>query len=98
MQDTYHGNEQKSFEELKIYPLKTLALETKLPEEEFYEYDPNQINLKINIWRKGIQSLNEEEYLKPTVIKINKEAPMQELMSVLSRKYDVPVEFMIVLK
>lgn len=41
MQDTYHGNEQKSFEELKIYPLKTLALETKLPEEEFYEYDPN---------------------------------------------------------
>lgn len=41
MQDTYHGNEQKSFEELKIYPLKTLALETKLPDEEFYEYDPN---------------------------------------------------------
>lgn len=36
--------------------------------------------------------------MKPTVIKINKEAQMSELMSFLSRKYDVPVEFMIVLK
>ena len=44
----------KSFEELKIYPLKTLALETKLESEVFTDYDPNQINLKLNIWRKGI--------------------------------------------
>lgn len=54
MQDTYMGNEAKSFEELKIYPLKTLVLETKFAHEEFYEYDPNKINLKINVWRKGI--------------------------------------------
>lgn len=73
------GNEAKSFEELKIYPLKTLALETKFPHEDFYEYDPNQINLKINIWRKGIQSLNEEESLKPEIVKINKEAQMKDL-------------------
>jgi len=68
MQDTYTGGEYKSFEELKIYPLKTLALETKLQDESFTEYDPNQINIKLNQWKKGILSLNEEDSHKPGVV------------------------------
>ena len=32
MLDTYTGRENKSFDELKIYPLKTLALEVKTDE------------------------------------------------------------------
>lgn len=92
------GHESQSFEELKIYPLKTLALETKQPHEVFYEYDPNQINIKINAWRKGIQSLNEEESLRPEIVKINKEAPMQEFAQLLSNQYSIPVEFLAVMK
>lgn len=41
MQDTYTGGEHKSFEDLKIYPFKTLALEIKTQEESFTDYDPN---------------------------------------------------------
>lgn len=60
MQDTYSGQELRTFDDLKIYPLKTLALETKLEHESFEDYDPNLINLKINVWGKGITTLNEE--------------------------------------
>lgn len=98
MQETYTGIEDRCFEELKIYPLKTLALETKTDSEVFYDYDPNQINLKINNWRKGIQSLNEAEYLKPQIIKISKEASMQELIQILSHNYNIPTEFIGVMK
>ena len=41
MLDTYTGREQETLEVLKIYPMKTLALEEKLTEEAFTEYDPN---------------------------------------------------------
>jgi hypothetical protein len=41
LQGTYTGGENKVFEQLKIYPLKTLALEIKDPGTEFVDYDPN---------------------------------------------------------
>ena len=47
-------------EVLKIYPLKTLALEEKSDMEEFEDYDPNQIIVKVNKWREGITSLIDE--------------------------------------
>ena len=52
MLDTYTGRELESFEVLKIYPMKTLVLEEKKSEDEFEEYDPNSIIVKINIWRE----------------------------------------------
>ena len=54
MLDTYTGRELDSLEVLKIYPMKTLALEEKLDEDVFEEYDPNSMVIKVNIWREGI--------------------------------------------
>ena len=54
MMDTYSGREAESLEVLKIYPMKTLALESKLCGNAFSEYDPTQMVVKINVWRKGI--------------------------------------------
>lgn len=65
MLDTYTGRENDSLEVLKIYPMKTLAFEEKQPSQVFEEYDPNQMVVKVNVWRDGIQSLS-EDVLKPT--------------------------------
>lgn len=91
MQETYTGKEDGTFEALHIFPLKTLALETKKPEEDFEENDPNQITLKIIMWRKGITILDDDN-LKPTRIKISKEETMADLMKKLSEKYEIPIE------
>jgi hypothetical protein len=61
MLDTYTSRENETFEVLKIYPMKTLALEEKDDEDMFEEYDPNAIVVKINTWRGGLNSLTEEE-------------------------------------
>jgi len=87
----------KTFDELKIYPLKTLALEIKQEHENFEDYDPNLINLKINSWKTGITTLNEESLI-PTIIKISKDAPMTELIRKLSILVNIPFEFLIVMK
>lgn len=49
MMDIYTKKEE-TLEILKIYPMKTLALETKLENKSFMDYDPNQMMLKINVW------------------------------------------------
>ena len=97
MQETYTGSENQTFEELKIFPLKTLALETKRSDEMFEEYDPNQIVLKINTWRRHLKILDEENLL-PVRIKISKEETMNELLSRLSTQFEVPLEHLKVFK
>ena len=69
MLDTYTGRENESLQQLKIYPMRTLALEEKLEEEAFEEYDPNSIQIKINFWRPGLEALT-EEVLQPVEIKV----------------------------
>jgi hypothetical protein len=56
---------------LKIYPLKTLLLEEKEEEQVFEEYDPESIEVKVNFWRLGMESLTEDG-LKPEHIKVKK--------------------------
>ena len=97
MQETYTGKEQESFLALHIFPLKTLALETKKPEEQFEENDPNMITLKVNIWRRNITILDEEN-LGPTRIKISKEETMENLMAKISEEYKIPVDKLSIFK
>lgn len=57
MLDTYEGREDLSLELLKIYPMKTLALEEKKSSEDTWEaYDPTQMQISLSCWRPGIQS------------------------------------------
>jgi ubiquitin carboxyl-terminal hydrolase 47 len=97
MQETYTGKENQTFEELSIFPLKTLALETKKPEESFEELDPNQITLKVNKWIRGLTILDEDN-LKPLRIKISKEETMEQLIEKLSNISEIPVENLRVFK
>lgn len=97
MQETYTNKENQTFEELSIFPLKTLAMETKKPDESFEELDPNQITLKANIWKWGLTILDEDN-LKPTRIKISKEETMEQLIEKLSKISEIPVDNLRVFK
>lgn len=54
MMETYTGLEQETLETLRIYPMKTLIIEQRLPGAVFEEYDPTSMVLKINLWRPDI--------------------------------------------
>ena len=44
MMDTYEGREDLTLEQLKIYPMKTLALEERATKESPFEpYDPTKM-------------------------------------------------------
>ena len=83
MLDTYTNREDETLESLKIYPMKTLALEEKDDEEMFEEYDPNQIIVKINKWNRQLIS-QAEVTSKATNIKVQKDELMSNFMQELS--------------
>lgn len=78
MLDTYDSRENETLEVLRIYPMKTLALEEKMPGEQFEIYDPTQMIIKINLWREGLLSLS-EEILKPTKIRVKQDMTIEDL-------------------
>ena len=48
MLDTYQGREDLTLEQLKIYPMKTLALEKRETEDQPWEaYDPNLMEIRL---------------------------------------------------
>lgn len=52
MLDTYEGREDLTLEQLKIYPMKTLALEHRQSTDLSWEiYDPTKMTIKIVTWR-----------------------------------------------
>lgn len=83
MLDSYTGRENDSLQQLKIYPMKTLSLEEKLPEEVFEDYDANVMQIKVNFWRRGLQALT-EEVLKPVEIKVKKDMSMRDFLTYLA--------------
>lgn len=51
----------KTFDDLKIKNFKNFIVEIKKPEEEFQDYDPKNITVKVNLWRENIESLEEKD-------------------------------------
>lgn len=97
MLDTYANRENESLEVLKIYPMKTLALEEKLPSDSFEDYDPNQMVVKINLWRQGILSLS-EDVLKPRQLKVMKDTLMKDFISIVAEQFNISAENIVLLK
>ena len=83
MLDTFTGRESESLRELKIYPMKTLVLEEKLPAEAFEEYDPNSMLIKVNFWRPNLEALNEKE-LRPIELKVKNDMSMRDFVTLLA--------------
>ena len=88
MMETYTGQEDYNLESLRIYPMKTLLLEQKSATEDFKDYDPTSMVLKINIHRDGLTSLA-EDVLKPVHLSVPKDLPMSEFLLLLSSRFSM---------
>jgi hypothetical protein len=55
MLDTYEDREDMTLEQLKIYPMKTLALEQRLSiDQQWEKYDPNLMEIRVTFWTPKI--------------------------------------------
>lgn len=88
MLDTYTGRENETLEVLKIYPMKSLALEEKEDDDMFEEYDANQITVKIIKWQNGL-SQQGELTLNASNMKIQKDLLMRDFMAILSKEFNI---------
>lgn len=91
MTDSYTNKENFTLEELKIKNFKSFIIEYKFDNEVFIEYDPNKIELKICLWKEGINSLEEKE-LKPFKILISQNAILEELIIKIEENTGIPKE------
>jgi len=91
MQEPYTGREKITLEELRIYPQKALALEIKKDEESFEEFDPLQMQVKLNLWRPNIVVL-EEAALKPQKVMLKKTEKLSLIMKQLGKITNIPAD------
>ena len=83
--ETYQGKEDLTLEQLKIYPMKTLALEEKWSQSApWTDYDPSQMQVSIQLWNpKIVNSMDESNVRK---LKFCKEGLMSDFKVMLQDK------------
>ena len=94
MLDTYQGREDLTLEQLKIYPMKTLALEKRETQDEPWEaYDPNLMEIRLTKWVPGIieqfNSLPDYTDQKAQRIKICREMKMSDFKIHIEKTFDL---------
>lgn len=86
MLDTYEDREDLTLEQLKIYPMKTLALEHRKNVEQPWEvYDPTKMTIKIVTWRKEIVATNDESMQKK--VKVPKHQLLSDFKSQMESQF-----------
>jgi ubiquitin carboxyl-terminal hydrolase 47 len=100
LQDTYL--EDKTLEELSIFSYKTLAIETKDPQQEFQPYDPNMLSVKVVLWINGVtdneSSSLEEKINQAVTVAINKKDTIKQMMQRFRERFNIPIEKQKILK
>ncbi|OMJ81023.1 hypothetical protein SteCoe_18584 [Stentor coeruleus] len=78
-------------DKIQISHNKKLAIEIKLPNEEFEDYDPMKMILKVIPWKDVylIDSNLEEIIENPDTLRIIRNATVKELIDIISYKYDI---------
>ena len=93
MQETYNANDDTTLDEIRIYPFKCLALEVKNSNEKFAEYDPNVINITINVLASKMElvkkikmQFNQNSTLKDFIKSISEASNIEEKNLIISKK------------
>ena len=94
MMDTYEGREDLTLQQLKIYPMKTLALEERQSKDSPFEaYDPTKMQIKINIWTKDIykehMSLTDYIEAKCSRIRVSRALPLEEFKNFIQTRFKI---------
>ena len=85
-------------EALVINPYNSLAFEWKKSEQdEFEEWNPNNMIVKLNFWREDIEYLS-EDVLLPVRYKVTKDTKVKDFEAALSAEFKIPQGALIVMK
>ena len=92
LMDTYEGREDKTLDELKIYPYKMLALEKKPTlESVFVPYDPNKMEIKINVWVPTILQthVSMQDYVEGATnkVRVARDMPLLQFKSLIETMF-----------
>jgi ubiquitin carboxyl-terminal hydrolase 47 len=93
LQDIY--DEQKTIDELNFFNYKILALETKLDDEEWSDYDPNDMIIRVNLWNDSLllsNSILEEKTDNPFKIAVKKQSTILDMMKAFEEKFEIPID------
>lgn len=93
LQDIY--DEEKLICELGFFNYKILAVETRLDGEEWSNYDPNEIILKVNLWSDDHldSSLTmDEKVANPKKIGVNKKGTVADMQKTFEEKLGIPAD------
>ncbi|CAD8079535.1 unnamed protein product [Paramecium primaurelia] len=96
-QDTFTNKENETLQGLYFNDFKSVLLETKAPHEQFTEYDPHLMLIKLCIWRNDIESLDEQE-LKPIKFFIRDDKTVEQFMDAITQRLGVPKDKQIILQ
>lgn len=78
-----------------------LKLEIKKDDEEFPEYDPNKINIRVYPWHDDYELNNASINVKCTDIinlYLNKQMLIKELIDLLSENFNIPINRLKIMK
>ena len=91
MQDIY--DDSKMICELGFFNYKILAVETRNPGEEWPNYDPNEIIVKVNLWSASMTDSSltmDEKTSSPKKIGVNKKGTISDMQKVFEEKLGIP--------
>lgn len=76
-----------------LYHTKKIALEVKLDNEDFEDYDPNKISLKVVPWRMypDTETSLEDIVENPQIVKFSKFGKVRDLIDLLCEKFEIPI-------
>ncbi|CAK62005.1 unnamed protein product (macronuclear) [Paramecium tetraurelia] len=96
-QETFTNKENETLQCLYFNDYKSVLLETKAPHEQFEEYDPHLMLIKLCVWRNDIESLDESE-LKPLKFFIRDDKTVDQFMDAITQRLGVPKDKQIILQ
>ena len=97
-EDTYGGKEKLTLKELNIKSYKTMIIEIKKDEEKFEEFDKDKTFIRICKFKEGLTSLTNDVNNNAQRLDLSKKSTIKELMEKVSIQFDIPFEFLKVLK
>ena len=100
--DTYDGREHLSLEALKISNYKSFALEIKEPGQQFQDYDPQAITVRIIVWEEDKCACEAmtlaDKSANPKRVQIKKNASLEELTGKLEGMTGIPRDQQVILR
>jgi len=88
--DTYEGREDLTLELLKIYPMKTLALEERNSTESSWKaYDASSMQISLSVWKPDMSLAFADLQKNKIKLQVPKQMKMSDFQSMVESKFSM---------